>query len=95
MIKVTFRDDTLTINGHAGYGLKGNDIVCASVSCIAITSINAIIRMDEKAIEYKQAEGFIEVKILKHSEYVDNIIDNMIDLLKELEKDYEKYIKIN
>ncbi len=95
MIKISINDDKITIKGHAGYGVKGTDIVCASVSSIAITSINAIIRIDDKAIEYKQAEGFIEVNILKHSKYIDIIIQNMVELLKELEKDYDKFIKIN
>lgn len=95
MIKVKFKDDLLTIEGHAGYKAHGSDIVCASVSSIVITSINAIIRIDSDAIEYKQAEGFIELKIIKHSKYIDVIFENMIDLLHELENEYSKYIKIN
>ena len=99
MIKVSIRkeNDFITnvkVEGHAGYGVKGTDIVCASVSSIVITSLNAIIRIDSESIDYKQDEGFIEVNIKKHDKYIDILIDNMISLLKELEKDYRKNIEI-
>ena len=99
MIKVEIKKtndqiDKITIKGHAGYGAHGTDIVCSSVSSIVITSINAIIRFDEKSVNYKQDEGFIEINILKHTEVLDVLIENMICLLKELEKDYQKNIKI-
>ena len=90
MIKIKFDKDKISIKGHSGYDVIGKDIVCASVSSIVITSINAIIRIDEKAISYKQDEGFIEINILKHSEIVDLLILNM----KELQIQYDKYIKI-
>ena len=94
MIKIKFDKDKISIKGHSGYDVIGKDIVCASVSSIVITSINAIIRIDEKAISYKQDEGFIEINILKHSEIEDLLILNMKELLKELQIQYDKYIKI-
>ena len=36
--------------GHALYDDYGKDIVCAGVSSVLITTVNAIIRYDEKAI---------------------------------------------
>ena len=63
MIKIKFDKDKISIKGHSGYDVIGKDIVCASVSSIVITSINAIIRIDGKAISYKQDEGFIEINI--------------------------------
>lgn len=95
MIKININKDNIKISGHAGYGVKGTDIVCASVSSIVITSLNAIIKIDEDAISYNQDEGLIEVSIKKHDKYIDIIIDNMISMLEELENDYKKYIKID
>lgn len=95
MIKIVIDKDNIKISGHAGYGVKGNDIVCASVSSIVITSLNAIIRMDENAISYKKDEGFIEVNILKHEKNIDILIENMISMLEELENDYKENIKID
>lgn len=95
MIKVSIKEDHITISGHSGYSVSGSDIVCASVSSIAITSINAIIRIDEQAISYQKEDGFLDIKIVKHTDTIDLLIDNMIDLLIELEEQYSKYIKIN
>jgi hypothetical protein len=84
----------ITIKGHCGYGVVGTDIVCSSISSIVITSLNAIIRFDEKSINYKKDEGFIEVDVLKHNKEVDILLENMISLLKELELNYKKNINI-
>ena len=95
MIKIVVEDNHITVKGHAGYGIKGTDIVCASVSSIVITSLNAIIKIDEKAINFTQSEGFIEVIINKHDKYIDIILENMISMLEELEKQYKENIKID
>lgn len=85
----------IIIKGHAGYSVSGKDIVCASVSSILITTINAILRVDETAISYDKKEGYVALAILKHTELIDILVDNMLCLMKELEQDYPKYVKIN
>ena len=95
MIKVNIKKDQITIKGHADYEEFGKDIVCASVTSIATTTINAIIRLDSEAISFKSNSGLIDIVIKKHSDLVDTLLLNMTELLKELEKDYKKYIKIN
>ena len=87
--------DEIIINGHSGYAEFGKDIVCASVSSIAITTINAIVRLDNKALEYIEKDGYLKIELLKHDRYIDNLILNMIELLKDLETKYKKYIKFN
>ena len=86
--------NNIIIDGHSGYSEAGSDIVCASVSSICITTVNALIRIHSSCINYDDKDGHLEVDIKKHSEVIDVIIDNMVDLLNELEKDYKKYIKI-
>ena len=99
MIKITVNYSNnlvseIVIEGHSNYEVSGKDIVCASVSSIAITTINAIIRLDDKALAYQENDGYLNLKILKHSNYIDTLILNMLDLFKDLEKQYKKYIKI-
>lgn len=94
MIKISIDKDEITIKGHSGYSEEGFDIVCASVSSICITTVNALISIDEDCIDYKDSDGYLNIKIKKHSEVIDKLIDNMINLLKELEKQYKKYIEI-
>lgn len=87
--------EKISISGHSGYKESGSDIVCASVSSICITTVNAIIRIDSVAIEYDEKEGYLTVDIKRHSKVIDILIQNMIELLYELEEDYKNYIKIN
>ena len=94
MIKISINKDEITIKGHSGYAEEGFDIVCSSVSSIAITTVNALLSIDEDCIEYIENDGYLNIKIKKHNEIIDKLIDNMINLLKELEKDYKKYIEI-
>ena len=82
------------ITGHANYDEHGKDIVCASVSSIAITSVNLILRMDDKAINVKQSDGLLEIDVLKHDTNIEVVLKNMLDMLEELSKDYEKNVKI-
>lgn len=94
MIKIDIKKDLITIKGHSGYSVSGSDIVCASVSSIIITTINAILGIDDKAIFYKKEDGYLEIEILKHTDIIDSLINNMIDLLSELELQYDKFVKI-
>lgn len=94
MIKISLLKDQIIIKGHANYAEYGNDIVCASVSSIAITTINAILRFDSNNISYIEKDGYLEINIINHTKEVDILLTNMIELFKELEKQY-KNIKIN
>lgn len=99
MIKVVLKYssnciDSIDISGHANFSDFGKDIVCASVSSIVITSVNAIIRLDSESISYDMSNG-IFISILKHNKVTDVLIDNMVSLLKDLEKQYKKNIIIS
>ena len=95
MIKVDLsKENIITVSGHSGYEERGKDIVCASVSSIVITTINAIIEIDSDAIDYSDLDNKIIIRVLKEDEIVNKLIKNMILLLEQLEKDYKDYIKI-
>ena len=98
MIKVNLKYnndliESISILGHAGFDVYGKDIVCASVSSIVITSVNAIIRLNSDSISYDDSNG-ISVNVLIHNDVTDTLIDNMVCLLKDLEKQYKKNIII-
>ena len=94
MIKININKDEITIKGHSGYSEHGSDIVCASVSSICITTVNALLSIDEDCITYEENDGYLNIKINKHNEVINKLIDNMINLLTELEKQYKKNIEI-
>lgn len=98
MIKVELKKENdkvkeILIKGHANYDISGKDIVCAAASSIAITTINAILSIDNKAIYYEENSNLL-IKINKFDNITNKLINNMINMLKELEHDYPKNIKI-
>ena len=99
MIKINVKKENdvikyVKISGHADYAEEGYDIVCASVSSIAITTVNALISIDEDCIVYSEADGLLEIGFMKHGEVIDKLINNMLELLEKLSQDYKDYIKI-
>lgn len=94
MIQITNHGDVITIKGHAGYEEYGKDIVCASVSNIAIATVNGIIRLEPDGIVVDKKDGYLQITILKHTQVIDTLIENMMDLFYQLEAKYQKYIKI-
>ena len=98
MIKVNLKYnndliESISITGHAGFDDFGKDIVCASVSSIVITSVNAIVRLENDSINYDDSNG-LSINILSHNDVTDTLIDNMVSLLKNLEEQYKKNIII-
>ncbi len=93
MIKVNINKNKIIITGHAGYADYGKDIVCASVSSIVITSINAILRIDNKFLTYEESDN-LTINILGNNKDCLLIIENMIAMLKELALTYKENIKI-
>lgn len=94
MIKISIRNNIITIAGHALYDDYGKDIVCASVSSIVITSINLCLRFDKNSIKYKKETDKLTIEVLSSDEKVTLTIENMIMMLEELASTYKKNIKI-
>ena len=98
MIKVSIKNKNnlikeIKIIGHADYDEYGKDIVCASVSSLATTTINDILVLDKEAISYKVKDGNISITN-NDSELADKLLNVLINSLKELANDYPKNIKI-
>ena len=94
MIKVVCGIDSLSIEGHSGYSERGTDIVCASVSTAVNVTVNAILRINNKAIDYKDNGKVITIKNNSKDEITNNLLDNLIAILLDLSKQYPKNIKI-
>ena len=93
MVKVNYfvkndKIEKVILNGHSNYDDYGKDIVCASISAIVITTVNACLKIDKDSIKHSEDKDVI-ITILKHSDVIDKLINNMIDLLTELSKQYE------
>lgn len=84
----------VTIKGHSGYSEYGTDIVCASVSSIATTTVNAIARLNNDLIYFDDKDGFLVIEIKENDRVINILVNNMLDLFRELENDYPKNVKI-
>ncbi len=96
-VKMSYEGNFITgfkVTGHAGYDVRGKDIVCAAVSSVVITSLNMALKLDENAVKVINKEGLIDAQVLKQDEVINKIFENMKEMLQELERDYEKNIKI-
>ena len=94
MIKIKVEKDMITLTGHANYADYGKDTVCAAVSAIVITSVEAISSFDESAINIKEETDKLTITITKHDNITNTLISNMIKCLKEVANQYPKNIKI-
>lgn len=93
MIKYAFKNQSLTVTGHALYAKHGHDIVCASVSTAIILSSNLINRFNqEKNVEVAIEEGYFSLKVIQETKEVKHIVDNLLWTLEELRLQYPKNI---
>ena len=104
MTTVTVFDDIsgdhkrFEISGHAGWAEKGEDIVCAAISTLSITTVNAIesfVLKEGEYEEYADAEtGLITFELKKTDHDTQLLIDAMLLGFKELAEKYPKYVRL-
>ena len=94
MIKVKESSNTIIITGHANFAEYGKDIVCASVSSIVTTSINAALRLESNSLVYKEEKDKLTIEIKSTNKNILCIIENMLAMLTELADTYPKNIQI-
>ncbi len=93
MIKIHKEMDKISISGHANYK-DTDDIVCASISSIMYTTVNAIMNLNKYAITFVDDGKVCNIIIDKHDETTDALIDNMILMFEEVSKQYPSNIEI-
>ncbi len=99
-IKKTQNDDMygFVVTGHAGFGKKGKDIVCAAVSSVAYNAINALQELVGIS-DFKQNDGYIKCDIpddLNESDrYKINIILKTIEIgFKQIASSYPRHVSV-
>ncbi len=84
MTTVTFymRDGRYTgfdAEGHAMYASHGRDIVCAAISVLTITTVNAIEELNHEEIECGKKEGSLTFRLLSEK---DRSTQKLLETLK-------------
>lgn len=93
MIKVRKKDNIITICGHANSADYGKDIVCAAVSTVVYTTVNALKRISSSSIEFEDNKE-MKITVLGKDEITKALIDNMMELLYSIEEDYPKNVNV-
>ncbi len=98
MIKVKIKREndvisSINAKGHAGYADYGKDIVCASFSTMIITTINAILEIDNDAISYTDSND-LKIINIKKDNITNSLLNNLVNMIYELKENYDKNIDI-
>ncbi|MFD1550013.1 ribosomal-processing cysteine protease Prp [Levilactobacillus fuyuanensis] len=106
MIHATFhhganRIDSFQITGHADSGEYGQDIVCAAVSVLAITTVNSLQRIAKIPVQVDnrdQEGGFLEVHLPPKLEATaelkgQTLLQSFADGLRDVATNYADFIK--
>jgi uncharacterized protein YsxB (DUF464 family) len=91
---------SFTMEGHADFARRGEDIVCAGASAVSIGTINAIEALTGVVPEIEQGEsGFLRCTFPESiaadvQEKVQLLLEAMVVSLQTIERDYGRHIKI-
>ena len=101
MIRVTLRsqDECITgfdVKGHAGYAEAGQDIVCAAVSVLTTTCVNALETVAGVKPTVKTSDGRMRVVVPRNSGHdAQVILQTLRQGLRDLAEQYSRYILLN
>ena len=88
-----------TVEGHANYAPKGEDIYCAGVSAITQTALIGLAHHLENIPEYMVESGDMKVFLDENISSADNekaqiILTTMLAGLEFMEKSYNEFLKV-
>lgn len=79
------------VEGHANYGERGQDIICASVSAVTQTALLGLIK--HTTVGHYMVNGTLDVEIYKYNDEAEIILDTMYAGLLEIAKNYPDYLQ--
>lgn len=75
MICVTVKEDSLLIEGHAGWGARGRSVPCAAVSAITLTLVRGLSEIAEEDIQCQAEFGRVSIEWEHLSEVGKKLVD--------------------
>ena len=98
-IRVTRREgryEEFLSSGHADFAEEGLDIVCAAVSALIITTVNALETFTEERFSLEERDGF--VKLVFEGEQTPEgrlLMDSLLLGLTEIQENYsDQYLTV-
>lgn len=91
----------LTCDGHTGYGVAGEDIVCAALSSIVQTAVLGLFSVAEVNLDFKRDEkkGYLSFKLPKNitgeqNEKAQVILKTLLLGISDLYEGYSDFIEL-
>lgn len=88
------------VEGHAGYGEEGWDIVCAGVSALTIATVNGLTEYVSLPLDVEVEDGYVHCTLKDHMTETqmiqgEAILKTMVLAFKNMENEYGQYLNIN
>ena len=64
------------MSGHANYATKGEDVVCAAVTILSLTTLQSLVDLTKDEIEYDVQPGWVDARYKDLSEKARALIDS-------------------
>ena len=98
-IKVRKKDgsyEEFISKGHAGYAEAGQDIVCAAVSALIITTVNSLEKFTDDKFDVQEKDGFVSIHFRNNlSERAMLLMDSLLLGLTEIAGSYNnRYLTV-
>ena len=103
-VKITKKDGSIVgvvCDGHTGYGVEGEDIVCAALSSIVQTALLGLLTVVGVNVRYKvdEARGYLEISLeqeLSRDERhdCDVILNTMLCGVSDLRESFSDFISL-
>ena len=95
LIVVKIRENSLSIDGHAGYAEVGKDIVCAAVSALAQGLLHSLDALTDDEISTEAESGHVKMEYGNLSEQGKLLIDSFFIAVSDIQDAYgEEYVQI-
>lgn len=88
------RVEKLRIEGHAGYGKCGEDIVCAAVSVLVQNLVASIEELTDDKIEYELTEGLAKIEFKDLSGKGKILIDSFFIGICDIATNFPNCVKV-
>ena len=91
---------SFTLEGHADFANRGEDIVCAGASAVSFGAVNSVIKLTGvKPVIDMRESGFLQCTIPENlsdevQDKVQLLLEGMVVSLQTIEQDYGSHIKI-
>ena len=92
---------SFNLEGHTGYGLEGEDIVCASLSSIVQTAVLGLMQVAQIAVDYKVDHENAGLSLTLPDNMppedrinADMILETMYLGVSDLASEYGRFIKV-